>query len=193
MDNFLINELDETVVTQDIEEFVGNMTPFIAIEYSIKKWQWIVDNIWNNEDGGYSYMTSEMFSVLPQLEKFPYECGLCELQRQMYNVSFLQFEGFTNFCNGCPAAPEICGVPDSIYSKFSDSETKKNAIEILNALKKLREKYNFDLNCMQCGKDFKGQEPQTCCSGRECGCMGMPTEPIVCSKECYELLMKNAK
>lgn len=40
------------------------------------------------------------------------------------------------------------------------------------------------LNCMICGKEFMGPEPKMCCSGRECGCMGLPTEPIICSEEC---------
>ena len=43
--------------------------------------------------------------------------------------------------------------------------------------------------CMVCGKDFQGEEPKMCCSGRECGCMGMPIEPVVCSDECYDKLM----
>jgi len=51
-----------------------------------------------------------------------------------------------------------------------------------------------DLNCMVCGKEFKGEEPQMCCSGRECGCMGMPIDPIVCSEKCYtNLLNKHDK
>ena len=45
-------------------------------------------------------------------------------------------------------------------------------------------------SCMVCGKEFEGEEPKMCCSGRDCGCMGMPTEPIVCSRKCYDKLMK---
>jgi len=48
-----------------------------------------------------------------------------------------------------------------------------------------------DLICMVCSKDFKGEEPIMCCSGRDCGCLGMPTEPIICSKECYDNLPIN--
>lgn len=44
------------------------------------------------------------------------------------------------------------------------------------------------LNCMVCGKEFIGEEPKMCCSGRECGCMGLPIDPIVCSEECYDNL-----
>lgn len=29
-------------------------------------------------------------------------------------------------------------------------------------------------------------EPVTCCSGRDCGCMGMPTEPPFCSDKCLK-------
>ena len=29
-------------------------------------------------------------------------------------------------------------------------------------------------------------EPQSCCSGRECGCMGQPIDPPFCSNECMD-------
>jgi len=45
-----------------------------------------------------------------------------------------------------------------------------------------------DVNCMVCGKEFKGEEPKYCCTGKDCGCMGQPTEPIVCSNRCYKKL-----
>jgi len=37
-------------------------------------------------------------------------------------------------------------------------------------------------NCEVCGKEI---EIKLCCSGRDCGCMGLPTEAPVCSDECY--------
>lgn len=37
--------------------------------------------------------------------------------------------------------------------------------------------------CEICGHDFEG-EVKTCCSGRDCGCMGLPIEPILCSDKC---------
>jgi hypothetical protein len=40
--------------------------------------------------------------------------------------------------------------------------------------------------CEICGTEIK---VQMCCSGRECGCMGLPVEPPVCSDECYDKLM----
>lgn len=45
------------------------------------------------------------------------------------------------------------------------------------------------LNCWICQKEYEGEEPEMCCSGRECGCMGQPIDPIVCSEECYNKLV----
>lgn len=45
------------------------------------------------------------------------------------------------------------------------------------------------LNCEVCGKEFLGEPPIMCCSGKECGCMGLPIDPIVCSDECYDKIM----
>lgn len=47
---------------------------------------------------------------------------------------------------------------------------------------------HVELSCMVCGTKFMGPEPQMCCSGRDCGCMGMPVDPIVCSEDCYNKL-----
>lgn len=41
-----------------------------------------------------------------------------------------------------------------------------------------------DWSCVQCDKPLN-YEPQMCCSGYECGCMGLPVDPPVCSTECY--------
>lgn len=49
------------------------------------------------------------------------------------------------------------------------------------------------LNCMGCGNDFYGPEPKMCCDGRECGCMGQPVEPVVCSQECYDKVVNRGK
>jgi len=32
-------------------------------------------------------------------------------------------------------------------------------------------------------------EINMCCNGNMCGCMGLPTEPPVCSEECYDVFM----
>ena len=48
-----------------------------------------------------------------------------------------------------------------------------------------------ELTCMVCGENYIDDEPQMCCSGRDCGCMGMPIDPLVCSPECYDKQFKN--
>lgn len=37
--------------------------------------------------------------------------------------------------------------------------------------------------CDVCGTEI---EVNICCSGFMCGCMGLPTEPPICSEECYD-------
>ncbi|MNW37050.1 hypothetical protein D3C74_140810 [compost metagenome] len=39
--------------------------------------------------------------------------------------------------------------------------------------------------CINCGT-LTDYEPEYCCEGRECGCMGLPIEPPICSKECWD-------
>jgi len=42
--------------------------------------------------------------------------------------------------------------------------------------------------CEICGIEI---EVLMCCSGHECGCMGQPVEPPVCSDKCYlEFMIK---
>ena len=42
-------------------------------------------------------------------------------------------------------------------------------------------------NCVICGAEI---EVTMCCSGRECGCMGLPSEMPVCSIECEKEYVK---
>jgi hypothetical protein len=46
-------------------------------------------------------------------------------------------------------------------------------------------------DCIICGKPVPDYTPKFCCNGRECGCMGQPVEPCVCSKECGEALFSH--
>jgi len=43
-------------------------------------------------------------------------------------------------------------------------------------------------NCLICQKPVDDYDPMMCCSGFECGCMGQPTEPCICSDECFAAL-----
>ena len=63
---------------------------------------------------------------------------------------------------------------DDLLNRFNSKHTIKSELqESKTAL------------CVVCGKDT-GIVPETCCSGRECGCMGMPVNgPFVCSEHCY--------
>lgn len=45
-------------------------------------------------------------------------------------------------------------------------------------------------DCMVCDKKYFGHDPEYCCNGRECGCAGQAVEPLVCSDECYDKLLK---
>lgn len=38
-------------------------------------------------------------------------------------------------------------------------------------------------NCEVCSNEI---EVQMCCDGKDCGCLGLPIEPPVCSNECLE-------
>jgi hypothetical protein len=40
--------------------------------------------------------------------------------------------------------------------------------------------------CDVCGTEI---EVNMCCSGHECGCMGLPNEPPICSEKCYDTFM----
>lgn len=40
--------------------------------------------------------------------------------------------------------------------------------------------------CIVCGEIVSDYKPEYCCDGRNCGCMGKPLEPPICSKECYD-------
>ena len=43
-------------------------------------------------------------------------------------------------------------------------------------------------NCIICNKPVPDYEPKLCCSGYECGCLGKPIEPCLCSIECDHAL-----
>ena len=45
--------------------------------------------------------------------------------------------------------------------------------------------------CLNCGTEID-YEPEYCCNGRECGCMGKPLEPPVC-EECWDMVMNAPK
>ena len=44
--------------------------------------------------------------------------------------------------------------------------------------------------CFACGKPVPDYEPKMCCSGYMCGCRGQPTEPPVCSSDCWDRILE---
>lgn len=44
--------------------------------------------------------------------------------------------------------------------------------------------------CLICTKPVLDFVPKYCCNGLDCGCMGLPIEPCICSDKCWEALMK---
>lgn len=42
--------------------------------------------------------------------------------------------------------------------------------------------------CLICERPVEDYEPEMCCNGMECGCMGVPTEPCLCSMACADAL-----
>lgn len=43
--------------------------------------------------------------------------------------------------------------------------------------------------CLICNRPVPDYAPEYCCHGYECGCLGHPTNPCVCSPECSAALM----
>lgn len=82
-----------------------------------------------------------------------------------------------------------------------DKRLLEMVIEFENEIRDIRTKedcgahYNVSapdviLRCMHCEEHYIGKEPQRCCDGQHCGCMGLPVEPVVCSDECFKRWMK---
>lgn len=49
------------------------------------------------------------------------------------------------------------------------------------------------LQCEQCKNKFKGEEPEYCCSGMDCGCQGKPTDPVVCNRRCRKKFWRDVR
>lgn len=50
-----------------------------------------------------------------------------------------------------------------------------------------------DYKCEVCGTPVKNYNPKFCCSAFDCGCHGLPTEPCICSNECWDKLTDRRK
>jgi hypothetical protein len=78
------------------------------------------------------------------------------------------------------------------HKKFIEKFTQEEREKTLRELDAISKGY-VEIVCQGCNETYLGPEPQTCCSGRDCGCMGMPIEPMVCSTECFDRLMERVR
>lgn len=46
--------------------------------------------------------------------------------------------------------------------------------------------------CLICNAPVKNYEPVHCCTQKDCGCMGAPTKPCVCSIKCKDALFAHS-
>lgn len=69
-----------------------------------------------------------------------------------------------------------------------DHYTKEDYTKLYNKAMQ-REPIVYVYKCELCGKPVKDYEPEYCCNGNECGCMGLPLEPCYCSQECLDAIM----
>ena len=56
---------------------------------------------------------------------------------------------------------------------------------------KINKEEGIKYYCLGCDTELKDFEPKFCCSGlqEQCGCMGLPIDPPICDKECWERYM----
>ena len=45
--------------------------------------------------------------------------------------------------------------------------------------------------CLICDKPVPDYKPEMCCNGRDCGCMGQPINPCLCSNKCADALFNH--
>ena len=48
-------------------------------------------------------------------------------------------------------------------------------------------------HCEVCEKFVEGFQYKHCCNAFDCGCMGKPIEPCVCSEECWDKLLDSGE
>ena len=101
-----------------------------ALELSVKKWQYIVEN-----DGDYYY--DELISKYPELRNLKANCGLCEKYAN-------KLGGKYNHCFGCPllipndnydySKMGCCQIQHPFLHYFFYKNTKENAQKVLDML-----------------------------------------------------------
>jgi hypothetical protein len=101
-----------------------------AVELSIKKWEWIVEN-----NGKINY--DKLFKDLPELEGLLAQCGLCQL--------YVKDICIEKWCEGCPIdiaergnASHGCFAKDHPWNTWRKYGTKENAQAVLDLIKSIK-------------------------------------------------------
>ena len=81
---------------------------------------------------------------------------------------------------------DILQRPDALIDAISNENTDIGAEELLETAEQA---LYVKLSCMNCGVEFLGTAPEMCCNGYQCGCMGQPVEPVICSPHCYDMII----
>jgi len=102
---------------------------------------------------------------------------------------------------GTLPAQEACIQPVDIGS-FDQLINGKNGVPLFHEIyytdiyvsnlliyEQRRKQKTPDYYCLICQKSLFDYEPEFCCSGQDCGCLGKPTNPPVCSKRCLKACM----
>lgn len=90
-----------------------------AIELSIKKWEWIVEN-----DGSEDFLLDE----IPELNDLSANCGLCE-----------KYWKNDAFCRKCPINKDHdCYDKKHLFHIWLYDKTKKNAQKVLDLIKAIK-------------------------------------------------------
>lgn len=87
-----------------------------------------------------------------------------------------QAAGFRNIADALGVSTDN----DSVDVIIKAVRNKTSQLFALNALR-----------CLICGKPVPDYVPKYCCDGSECGCMGKPIDPCVCSDTCETALFEN--
>ena len=69
------------------------------------------------------------------------------------------------------------------------TEQRVNIIKFLHSLPEIGVELYFQV----CSELYNGKEPRRCCSGKDCGCMGQPIDPMICSQKCWDDIMNKYK
>lgn len=72
-----------------------------------------------------------------------------------------------------------------LYIQVPESVAKDVGSAVMQYVEQLENSGDY---CLICQKWVPDYIPERCCNGSDCGCMGQPVNPCVCSKRCSDAL-----